>query len=480
MTSPAGNRQVLVTGAGYLPFGPSTGWQYGNGRSLSRTFDLDYRPTGIADNRQELALSFGYDPVGNLTVLNVGGEQHLIDYDALGRLTAFRDAVTGTAIETYGYDATGNRLLFANASRQDAYTYPSDSHRLTAVAGIARTYDAAGNTTSVGGTSKEFVYDDRGRLAQVKTGGAVAQQYAYNGKGERVRRWLGSNATLTAYDEAGQWLGDYDASGLAKQQAIWMDDKPIGLLADGQLYYIEPDHLGSPRLVVDPARDVAVWRWDLNGEAFGNTAPNEDPDGDGTPLVLDMRFPGQRFDAASGLNYNYFRDYDFSAGRYIQSDPLGLSDGSAIFQYVGASPFRWKDPLGLFRFDDSVKVKYPKSVALINDIKNSMNDLKYQGFARYGKIGKNHLDDLLSECGGPVVRPKYLPHDFGMYEKGSGVIYINEAILAQNEAGQDVAEVIRKTVEHELVHYTEYFWGKDQYRGEEGQAYEIFVYGKYP
>lgn len=34
-------------------------------------------------------------------------------------------------------------------------------------------------------------------------------------------------------------------------------------------------------------------------------------------------------------------------------------------------------------------------------------------------------------------------------------MHINEAILAQNEAGQDVAEMIEKTVEHELVHYAE-------------------------
>ncbi|NJC37250.1 hypothetical protein GGR60_001785 [Xanthomonas arboricola] len=75
----------------------------------------------------------------------------------------------------------------------------------------------------------------------------------------------------------------------------------MGLLANGsQLHYIEPDHLGSPRVVVDAARDVAVWNWSLKGEAFGNTAPNQDPDGDGTAMVFDMRFPGQRFDAASG------------------------------------------------------------------------------------------------------------------------------------------------------------------------------------
>ncbi|MDF5946520.1 RHS repeat-associated core domain-containing protein [Pseudomonas aeruginosa] len=36
-----------------------------------------------------------------------------------------------------------------------------------------------------------------------------------------------------------------------------------------------------------------------------------------------MRFPGQFYDAESGLHYNYFRDYDPETGRYVESDPIG-------------------------------------------------------------------------------------------------------------------------------------------------------------
>ena len=34
---------------------------------------------------------------------------------------------------------------------------------------------------------------------------------------------------------------------------------------------VQPDHLGTPRVVIDPLRNVAVWSWGLASEAFGET-----------------------------------------------------------------------------------------------------------------------------------------------------------------------------------------------------------------
>ncbi|MBB4595317.1 RHS repeat-associated protein [Xanthomonas arboricola] len=286
-----------------------------------------------------------------LTTLTPAGNptpELLLDYDALGRLTALKDGIANTAIDGYSYDATGNRLSAKVGGATQAYTYPTTNHHLSAVAGVARTYDKMGNTLTIGGKAREYLYDTTGRMTQAKRAGVAVMNYRYNGRGEQVRRYLGTTNTYTLYDEAGHWLGDYDTNGAPKQQAIWLDDLPVGLLANGgQLHYIEPDHLGSPRVVVDAARDVAVWSWSLKGEAFGNTAPNQDPDGDGAAMVFDMRFPGQRFDAASGFNQNYFRDYDAAIGRYGQSDPIGLSGGINTYSYVSGSPVTLLDFLGL-------------------------------------------------------------------------------------------------------------------------------------
>nr|WP_254894376.1 RHS repeat-associated core domain-containing protein [Xanthomonas citri] len=352
MTAQGGSRQRLLSGATYYPFGPSAGWTYGNGRKLARMYDLDYRPRVIQDTRAGgLEIGFGFDAVGDLTALTPAGNptpELRLDYDALGRLTALKDGTANTVIDGYSYDATGNRLSAKVGGATQAYTYPTTNHRLSAVAGVARTYDKLGNTLTIGGKAREYLYDTTGRMTLVKRAGVAVMNYRYNGRGEQVRRYLGTNNTYTLYDEAGHWLGDYDTNGAPKQQAIWLDDLPVGLLANGaQLHYIEPDHLGSPRVVVDATRDVAVWNWSLKGEAFGNTAPNQDPDGDGTAMVFDMRFPGQRFDAASGFNQNYFRDYDAAIGRYGQSDPLGLPAGLATYGYVGSNPFNAMDLYGL-------------------------------------------------------------------------------------------------------------------------------------
>ncbi|MCC8532895.1 DUF6531 domain-containing protein, partial [Xanthomonas phaseoli] len=352
ITPAGGSRQVLLGNATYYPFGPAAGWTYGNGRTLARRYDLDYRPQAIQDTRPGgLDVGFGFDPAGNLTALTLAGNttpEISLGYDALGRLTGLKDGSTGTLIDGYSYDATGNRLSAKVGTATQAYTYPADSHRLSAVAGVARTYDATGNTTAIGGTARQYTYDTTGRMTQARRAGAVTMNYRYNGKGEQIRRFLGTTNTYTLYDEAGHWLGDYDSNGAPTQQAIWLDDLPVGLLANAnKLHYIEPDHLGSPRVVIDPTRDVAVWTWSLKGEAFGNTAPNQDPDGDGAALMLDMRFPGQRYDAASGLNQNYFRDYDAITGRYAQSDPIGFKGGISMFGYALQSPFVHMDFYGL-------------------------------------------------------------------------------------------------------------------------------------
>ena len=355
LTRPSQARQVVVTNVTHAPFGPSTGWTYGNGRQLQRPVDTDYRPQAVHDPAPGgLSLSFGYDAVDSITELKNGTGSEVLakyGYDTLGRLTQTQDGATSTPIETYGYDATGNRTSLTTSSGTVSYTYQAESHRLGAIDGVERSYDAAGNMIRLEGN--ELVYSDANLMTQLRQASAVLNAYTYNHQGERLLRVTSSGEAKTSlYDEAGHWVGDYGLPGDPIQQAIWLEDLPVALInvasvAAAELAYIEPDHLGTPRVVVDSIRDVSIWEWDIKSEVFGNQSPNTDRDGDGVQFGFTLRFPGQQATGPQSMVYNRWRYYDPSSGRYSQADPIGLAGGINRYAYALSSPLRFFDPNGL-------------------------------------------------------------------------------------------------------------------------------------
>jgi len=97
---------------------------------------------------------------------------------------------------------------------------------------------------------------------------------------------------------------------------------------------------------VSQPNGAVVWSW--ISDAFGDSEPNEDPDGDGETFTLNLRFAGQYFDAETGLHQNWWRSYSPENGRYVTSDPIGLNGGLNTYSYAKTNPVKFNDPLGLY------------------------------------------------------------------------------------------------------------------------------------
>lgn len=99
--------------------------------------------------------------------------------------------------------------------------------------------------------------------------------------------------------------------------------------------------------MTDSTKNI-VWRWD--GDAYGATAPNNNPDGDGTTDNLALRYAGQVYDLEMNASDNGARTFDpDKGGNYsLQADPLGLAGGSwSLRGYSRQNPLRFTDPSGL-------------------------------------------------------------------------------------------------------------------------------------
>lgn len=119
-----GSATTLASSITYLPYGPLTSLTYGNSKTLSTTYDQDYRPT----NRTVSGVfnhTYDTDDEGNIIQKGV----RTYEYDALNRLDEDDD---GSAATTFTYDPIGNRLTEVAGSTTN-YSYPSTSSKLSSV-----------------------------------------------------------------------------------------------------------------------------------------------------------------------------------------------------------------------------------------------------------------------------------------------------------------------------------------------------------
>lgn len=144
------------------------------------------------------------------------------------------------------------------------------------------------------------------------------------------------------YDESGHAIGEYDANGNPVQEHVYLGDRPVAVAVTNSgtttVDYVSTDQLNAPRVITDSSQTV-LWSW--NSDPFGNGNPTGS-------LTYDLRFPGQQYDSETGHDYNYYRDYDASTGRYSESDPIGLGGGVNSYTYTVDNPMTRADLVGLY------------------------------------------------------------------------------------------------------------------------------------
>ena len=266
----------LATAVRYLPFGPVQGMQLGN-ITQSRSYDQRYQ----------------------LSRIQAGSLDSVYTRNAAGQVTGIE------GLATPGVE-----------SGSESYTIDAASNQLAVRGGTSYTYDAAGRLLSDG--IRTFSWDALGRLRQVEANAVVLASYGYDSQNRRVRKTVGTNTTYYLYDLENRLTAEISGSGTVLREYIWLENEPLALreyeLWPGLYFYIN-DHLGTPQQLVDSQGAVV---WQAAYLPFGEAQLRV-----GT-VTNNLKFPGQYFDAETGLHYNWNRYYDPDTGCHLSLDPVRL------------------------------------------------------------------------------------------------------------------------------------------------------------
>lgn len=328
-----GTATILTQDRTYRADGLLSTQTFGSGLTESRTYDQQGRMTNWTIGGE--TRTYTYDANSNVSTRTLPTESRTYVYDPEDRLTEDRVTAGSGTTNTLSYDLNGNRTQLNTT----AYLYAATTNRLTQVGTKVQTLDPAGNTTK-DNLNYNYVYYANGTLKEARSGTTLKGTYTYNHRFQRTRKVAGTATTVYHYDLEGNLLAETKNTGVLIRAYVHDDQAPIAQVTKGTtdtLAYLHTDQLNTPRLATNAARSI-VWRHD--GNAFGDSAITGS-------ITVNLRFPGQYYDAETKLHYNHHRYYDPRIGRYVTSDPIGLEGGLNTYAYVDNNPTGWIDADGL-------------------------------------------------------------------------------------------------------------------------------------
>ena len=326
--------------------------------------------TSTVDNlRPDRSVSYGYDRVARLTQVTGGVHgappdwQQVYQYDRQGNRSAA--ASSGTGPDGGPVPTDGIAGLTFGSLRLDGLR--RINNRIT-TAGFV--HDEAGNLVRGqrrDGIWHRYGYDAAGRLTSVTDdAGTPLASFFYGACRQRLRtRDLPAGTDLGHVWHGESVVAEYDLAPATIPRSVgsqvyagdrllctYTTDEPDtrGEARREVLHYHHPDHLGT-RLVTTPS---------TGDSAEVTTLPYGTPLTGSLPADVERSYTTYPSNDTTGLAYAVNRFYDLDTGRYLQTDPLGLSALQAgrqkthnSYAYVLGDPVNSIDPTGLICFDST-------------------------------------------------------------------------------------------------------------------------------
>lgn len=337
------------------------------GATQTFTYDALQRPLTIrvkdTNNNLLMNRAYSYDKVGNVTQLDSENGLNLYKYDLLDRLTLVNPSQPlqqkGLPIESYSYDAIDNRI--GSSHQVGEWQYNSNNQLTKWGEGDKQkilTYTTNGNLATETNNEQtiSYIYNTADRLTNIKEGDREIASYQYDPFGRRISKTINGGTTYYIYTDEGL-IAELNQHGTITVAYGWQPNTVWGTsplwqanitanqnLANINYNYLYTNHLGTPQLALN-SRGQQTWKG--VSEAFGKTQLDTT-----NQITMNLRFPGQYYDQEIGLHYNGFRNYNPNIGRYIQADPMGLTDGINIYGYGRINPLLYIDPYGLWSLRD--------------------------------------------------------------------------------------------------------------------------------